>query len=108
MADDKSNGFRAEADDRQLEALQARFLQALQARTRGDVDTAAELLRGMLKVEPRLAEPRLELSHILLETGQLSEAEDQAREALRSLEGDGRWTEDLDDSQLLSLGWGTL
>ena len=51
-------------DDRAVQALEKRFEEALEARRRGDVDDAAELLRGILKVEPRLAEPRLELAHL--------------------------------------------
>ena len=95
-------------DDRVVRALEKRFEDALEARRRGDVDGAAELLRGILKVEPRLAEPRLELAHLLIETGQVEEAEEHAREAIAVLEAGGRWTEDLDDSQILSLAWGTL
>jgi tetratricopeptide (TPR) repeat protein len=91
-----------------VRALEQRFENALDARRRGDVDGAAELLRGILKLEPRLAEPRLELAHILIETGQLDEAEEHAREAISTLESGGRWTEDLDDSQVLSLAFGTL
>jgi tetratricopeptide (TPR) repeat protein len=108
MPPDDTRDESEELDERHLKALETRFLQALEARGRGDVDGAAELLRGVLKVDPRLAEPRLELANILLETGQLVEAEDQVREALTTLQGGGRWTEDLDDSQLQSLAWGTL
>jgi tetratricopeptide (TPR) repeat protein len=98
-----------ERDDEQLvRALEKRFEDALEARRRGDVDGAAELLRGILKLEPRLAEPRLELAHLLIETGQVEEAEEHAREAIAVLEAGGRWTEELDDSQILSLAWGTL
>jgi thioredoxin-like negative regulator of GroEL len=95
-------------DDELVRALEKRFEEALEARRTGDVDGAAELLRGILKLEPRLAEPRLELAHLLIETGQVEEAEDHAREAISVLESGGRWTEDLDDSQILSLAWGTL
>jgi tetratricopeptide (TPR) repeat protein len=97
-----------EGDEPYLEALSQRFNQAIAARAQGDIDTAAELLRGILKLEPRLAEPRLELAHILLEAGQLQEAEDQAREALVTLEAGGRWSDDIDDAMILSLAWGTL
>jgi thioredoxin-like negative regulator of GroEL len=95
-------------DDELVAALEKRFGQALDARQRGDVDGAAELLRGILKLEPRLAEPRLELAHLLIETGQVDEAEDHVREAISVLESGGRWTEDLEDEQLQSLAWGTL
>jgi len=91
-----------------LDDLGARFLQALDARRRGDVDGAAELLRGVLKVEPRLPEPHMELAHILLETGQLDEAEEHAREAIRHLEAGGQWTDDLPESVVLGMAWDIL
>jgi thioredoxin-like negative regulator of GroEL len=97
-----------ERDEELVRALEKRFEEALDARRRGDVDGAAELLRGILKIEPRLAEPRLELAHLLIETGQVEEAEEHAREAISVLEAGGRWTEELDDSQILSLAWSTL
>jgi len=91
-----------------IAGLQSRFQQALRAREAGDVDGAAELLRGVLSVEPRLAEPRLELSHILLNTQQIEEAEEQAREAVRILETGGQWTADITADALMSLAYTTL
>lgn len=88
--------------------LQQRFQQALQARARNDVDGAAELLRGILQIEPRLAEPRMELAHILINTNQLTEAEEHAREAIRILESGGQWTDDISADTLLSLAYTTL
>ncbi len=96
------------AADRALDDLGARFLEALEARRKGDVDGAAELLRGVLKVEPRLPEPHMELAHILLETGQLGEAEEHAREAIRHLEAGGQWTDDLPESVILGMAWDIL
>lgn len=95
-------------DEQHLQELGPRFLAALEARRRGDIDTAAELLRQVLKTEPRLAEPRMELANILLSTGQIAEAEEEAREAIRILESGGRWTEDVEEHVLQSIAWGTL
>ncbi len=91
-----------------LEGLQMRFLQAMEARHAGDVDSAAELMRSILKIEPRLAEPRLELASILLGAAQLHEAEEQSREAIAILETHGQWVEDVSEEALLSLAYGTL
>jgi len=91
-----------------LEGLQTRFLQALEARRSNDIDGAAELLRGILVVEPRLAEPRIELSQVLLGANQPSEAEEQLREAIRILETGGQWVDDVEEDTLLSIAYGSL
>lgn len=91
-----------------LAALEQRFAAALAARRAGDAPGAAELLRSIRAAEPRLAEPRLELAHILLEAGQAAEAEEEAREAIRHLESDGQWTDDLPENVLLSMAWSIL
>lgn len=91
-----------------LQGLDQRFLAALGARQRGDVDTAAELLRGVLKVEPRLAEPHMELANLLLEAGQIDEAREHADEAVRLLEGGPPWLEDPPPHVLQSLAWNLL
>lgn len=83
--------------------LAARFLQAIQDKDRGDLDRAEEQLRDILRVEPRLAEPHMELSRILLDTDRLPEAEPHAREALTQLERGGQWTEDVPESVLRGL-----
>ena len=91
-----------------LQDLQVLFLAAMEARRRHDVDKAVELLGDVLKGEPRLAEPRLELGRIHLDTGRLEEAEAQTREALRVLEMGGQWIEDLPEDVVLSVAHGQL
>jgi len=91
-----------------LEGLDEQFLSGIQCMQQGDVDSAAEHFRRILKVEPRLAEPRMELARILMETSQLQEAEDEIREAIRILESGGQWIEDLEPNQVLSVGYGLL
>jgi tetratricopeptide (TPR) repeat protein len=95
-------------DEAHLEGLDKRLLDALQARRKGDVDAASELLRSILSVEPRLAEPRVELASMLLEAEQLEEAEAEAREATRLLDLGGQWTEDVDPDIMRSLAWNLL
>ncbi|MCP4807530.1 MAG: tetratricopeptide repeat protein [Proteobacteria bacterium] len=101
MSDDRPNTDAP--TDTHLEDLATLFLTALEVRRRGDVDRAIELLNKVLKGEPRLAEPRLELGRIQLEMGKLDEAEAQTREALRVLLAGGHWVEDVPENVMLSL-----
>lgn len=94
--------------ERHLEGLGERFLKALEVRNAGRVDEATEALLGILRTEPRLAEPRLELGRIYLETGRLEEAEAEAREAIRILDAGGTWTEDVPEEILQAMGWALL
>jgi len=88
--------------------LSKHFISAMAARRSGNVDRAAELLRKILKEEPRLAEPRMELAGLLMETGQPEEAASEASEAVRILEAGGQWTEDLPENVVLSLAYSIL
>ncbi|MFH1469376.1 MAG: hypothetical protein ABIO70_33635 [Pseudomonadota bacterium] len=89
-----------------LAGLGERFMQAMDLLQKGEQDRAMELLRAILVVEPRLAEPHLEIARILLDGGQLREARAEAEEGLRLLESGGRWVEDLDEAVLLGLAHG--
>lgn len=91
-----------------LDSLQPRFMAALALREKGKVDEAIDLLRGVLRDEPRLAEPRMELARIHLDTGRLEEAEIEAREAIRLLESGGQWTDDLPENVVQAIAWATL
>lgn len=83
-------------------------MQALEKRAVGRLDEARELLAEILRKEPRLAEPRMELGRIHLETGRLEEAEIEAREAIRILEAGGQWTMDVPEAVMLSMAWALL
>jgi tetratricopeptide (TPR) repeat protein len=95
-----------EDDDEQiaLDELSRRFLAALAAKEAGRIDEAEEALRRVLRVEPRLPEPRIELARILLDTDRLDEAEEEAREGLAQLEISGPWSEDLEPDVVAALG----
>ena len=93
----------SETEEDALQALGVRFLAALAAKDRGQIDAAEDELRAILRIEPRLAEPRLELARILLDTDRLPEADDHAREALEVLEGGGQWVEDVPGPVLLAM-----
>ena len=91
-----------------LDGLGARFLAGVELYRRGDIDHAADAFRDVLAAEPRLAEPRLELARIYLDSGRLDEAEAQAREGLRILEAGGLWLEALEENVVLGLAHGLL
>jgi tetratricopeptide (TPR) repeat protein len=91
-----------------LDTLGQIFLRALARKDRGDVDEAEELLRDILRKEPRLGEPHLELARLLLDTDRVSDAEDHAREAIQHLEGTGVWIDDPPENVILGLAHATL
>ena len=97
-----------DAAEGHLDGLGQQFLAGIKAMQDGDVDAAAECFRRILKSEPRLAEPRIELARILMETAQLKEAEAEIREAIRILESGGQWIDELEPNQVLSVGYGIL
>ena len=89
------------------QTLEQRFMQAMAARENGDLDSAAEMMLGILKIEPRLAEPHLELAHIYLQVEQLEDAQTHIDEAIIYLESGGQWTDDLEPDEILSLAYST-
>lgn len=95
-------------DEEHLSGLDQQFMDGLKRMEAGDIDAAAETFRRILIVEPRLAEPRIELSRILMETAQLGEAEAEIREAIRILENGGQWIDGLAENQVLSVAYGLL
>jgi tetratricopeptide (TPR) repeat protein len=95
-------------DDARLTELEQRFLTALSRKDAGDLDGAEEELRAILRVEPRLPEPHLELGRLLLDTDRLDDAEDHVREALRLVEAGGQWTEEIPEAVLEALTHATL
>lgn len=94
--------------ERHLDGLDDKFMVGLEKLRAGEIDAAAEIFRRVLQVEPRLAEPRIELARILMETKQLTEAEAEAREAIRILESGGQWIDALKEPQVLSIAFGIL
>ncbi len=93
----------SDIDNNHLQALETDFLQAMTLKEAGKVDDAEERLRSILKKEPRLPEPRMELARIMLDTDRLSEAEEHAVIALEDLQKSGPWTKMLEDEVVLSL-----
>lgn len=96
--------FSYESDEEAaLQALSATFLRAIAAKEKGDVDEAEDLFREILRTEPRLPEPHLELARLLLDTDRVSAAEPYAREGLAHLEASGPWTDELPDEVVHAL-----
>ena len=94
--------------EKQLLALQERFMQAVNAKQKGDIDGASEILRSIISIEPRLPEPHLELAHILIGVGQLEDGHVHAQEAVKMLEMNGQWVDDIPENVMLSLAYNTL
>ena len=90
-------------EEAQLHALSEQFMAAIDARNAGNLENAETTLRGIIRVEPRLPEPHMELGRLLLEIGQLEEAESHAREAIEQLEKGGQWTDELPEPVVLSI-----
>ena len=95
-------------EEAHLEGLADRFEEAMAARRSNDTDRAIDLLRGILRDEPRLAEPHLELAGLLLALEQPEEALEHAREAVRLVGTGGVWTEAVPAQVIESLAWDTL
>lgn len=94
--DDLPDGSEVEAQEQAaLDDLGPRFLAALAHKDAARFDEAEEALRAILEVEPRLAEPRMELARVLLDTDRLDDAEGHAREALDQLDRTGPWTDEI-------------
>ena len=92
-------------DTQELEAV---WLQAMEARDKNLDEEAAQLFHSILKEEPRLAEPRLELAHLEIDRDHLEEAEEQVRMALEILKNGGQWVDDVEPDALLSFAWNML
>ena len=98
----------ADRDEEHLAPLAIRFMRALELRRAGQVDRAAEDLRSILRVEPRLAEPHMELASVHLAIEQPERGLEHAREAVRLLETGARWNEDLPEHVVRSLAYNLL
>lgn len=87
----------------QLEQLGKDFMDAMQLKESGQVDSALESLQAILRVEPRLAEPRMELARIYLDVDRTVDAEEHARQALDDLANHGQWVDALEENVILAL-----
>jgi len=97
-----------DAERSMLDDLGKRFMAAMTLKNAGDVDGAEDLLRALVKAEPRLPEPHLELARLLLDTDRLAESETHAREGLSHLEQSGPWTDELPEHIVKGVGYALL
>ena len=95
-------------DETHLALLGTRFHEAIRLRNAGRIDAAIEAFQDVLRGEPRLAEPRMELARIYLELARLEDAEAEVREAIRLLEAGGQWTDALPENVVLAIAWALL
>ena len=95
-------------EEAHLEGLDIQFMDGLKRMGAADFDGAAACFRRVLKCEPRLAEPRIELARILIETDCLREAEAEVREAIKILESGGQWIAQVEPHQISSIAYGIL
>ena len=87
-----------------LEHLEKLFMNAMEYRQNGNVDKAEKILLQILKEEPRLAEPHLELAHIYFNTGKQQEALNHIKDCIEYLEKGGQWIE-IEENILLSMAY---
>lgn len=96
------------AEETALAALGDRFVAALAEKDAGRVDAAEEALRALIREEPRLGEPHLELARLLLDTDRLTDAEDHAREAIAQLDASGVWVDGVPENVVKGLAHAVL
>jgi tetratricopeptide (TPR) repeat protein len=87
-----------ENDSEQLVALEKQFLIAVGLRNDGQIDRAVKQFKAILTIEPRLAEPHIELAHICVDTDRLDRAESHALEAIEQLEQSGVWLDSVEEN----------
>ena len=98
-----SNQDPEQQEQHQLGALGDDFMSALRLKEQGEIDKAESLFKSIIRREPRLAEPHMELARLYLDTDRLSQAESEAREALEQLDKGGQWTDEIPENVLAAL-----
>ena len=91
-----------ESDRAVIEPLEPTMRKALALRQSGQEVEAEKLLREIIRTDPRLPEPRLELAHLAAMRDDWVEAEAQARLAVEQIRAGGQWIADLPPPTLLS------
>lgn len=86
-----------------LDALGERYLTAVNLAANGVLDRAEDMLRDILRNEPRLPEPNLSLARLMLDTDRLEDAEEYTRAAIEMLAADGQWTDEVPENVVQSI-----
>ena len=92
-------------NEENLGFLEPIFTKALEARQNGDNTRAIELFQNILRIEPRLPEPHLELAHIYLGLNQFETARIHSDQAIEYLENGGQWIDTISEDDILSLAY---
>ena len=93
-----------EVENANLQQLEQHFLTAMELRQSGNTQAAMKLLLAVLKEEPRLPEPHLEVAHIYYSIDQLEDAHTHIEQAVQQLENGGQWL-DIPETELLSMAY---
>ena len=105
--DNPSNPTNTSIDDVEnatLQQFETYFLNAMELRQQGNTQAATKILLAILKEEPRLPEPHLEIAHIYYSTDQLDDAQTHIDQAVQQLENGGQWL-DIPENDLLSIAY---
>jgi len=94
----------ARAESEEIEPMQALFMAAMEQRQAGNARKAEACLLEIVKKEPRLPEPHLELAHIYHGQEQFDDARTHIEEAVQYLENGGQWL-DLPETEILSMAY---
>ena len=94
----------AKAEASEIEPMQALFMAAMEHRQGGDARKSEICLLEIIKKEPRLPEPHLELAHIYLAQEQFEEARTHIEQAVQYLENGGQWL-DLPENEILTMAY---
>ena len=94
----------AEAEAAEIEPMQALFMAAMEHRQQGNAKKSEICLLEIVKKEPRLPEPHLELAHIYLALEQLEDARSHIDQAVQYLENGGQWL-DLPEDEILLMAY---
>lgn len=87
-----------------LQQFESHFLTAMELRQQGNTQAATKILLAILKEEPRLPEPHLEIAHIYYSIDQLDDAQSHIEQAVQQLENGGQWL-DIPENDLLSIAY---
>ena len=94
----------AQAESAEIEPMQALFTAAMEQRQAGNTRKAEACLLEIVKKEPRLPEPHLELAHIYHSQELLDDARTHIEQAVQYLENGGQWL-DLPEDEILSMAY---
>jgi tetratricopeptide (TPR) repeat protein len=105
--DNPQNSTETSIDDVEnatLQQFETHFIHAMELRQQGNTQAASKILLAILKEEPRLPEPHLEIAHIYYSMDQLDDAQIHIEQAVQQLENGGQWL-DIPENDLLSIAY---